>query len=80
MAELMMLPSLADRPLWVRVGAGRYYSRPVPPPAPSRNVTCPADAELSMALSASTQREAESRAERCFARALAKAGDWRQVR
>jgi SpoIID/LytB domain protein len=80
MAELMMLPALADRPVWVRVGAGRYYSRPVPAAAPSRDITCPADAELTMALSASTQREAESRAERCFARALAKTGDWRQVR
>ena len=46
----------------------------------SRDVTCPANAELTMALSASAQRDAESRAERCFARALAKTGDWRSVR
>jgi hypothetical protein len=45
-----------------------------------RDVKCPADAELTMALSASAQREAESRAERCFARELAKTGDWRSVR
>jgi SpoIID/LytB domain protein len=80
MAELIVTPMLADRPVWVRVGAARYFSRPAPPSPPSRDVACPANAELTMALSASSQRDAESRAERCFARALATAGDWRQVR
>ena len=80
MAELMVAPVLADRPAWVRVGAARYFSKPTPPAAPSREVTCPANAELTMAVSASAQRDAESRAERCFARALAKAGSWRDVR
>jgi hypothetical protein len=80
MAELLMAPSLTDRPAWVRVGAARYYSRAASPAARSREVKCPADAELTMALSASSQREAESRAERCFARELAKTGDWRLVR
>jgi hypothetical protein len=80
MAELLVTPALADRPAWVRVGAARYFSKPTPPSPPSRDVTCPANAELTMALSASAQRDAESRAERCFARALAKAGDWRAVR
>lgn len=80
MAELLVTPELVDRPAWVRVGAARHFSRPIPPSPPSRNVECPANAELTMALSASAQRDAESRAERCFARALARAGDWRKVR
>jgi stage II sporulation protein D (peptidoglycan lytic transglycosylase) len=80
MAELLVSPTLADRPAWVRVGAARYFSKPTPQVAPSRPVTCPANAELTMALSAASQRDAESRAERCFARALAQAGDWRNVR
>jgi hypothetical protein len=80
MAELLVAPTLTDRPVWVRVGAARYFARSEPPGAASRDVKCPADAELTMALSASAQREAESRAERCFARELAKTGDWRTVR
>ena len=80
MAELMIAPVLADRPAWVRVGAARDFSKPAPPAAPSRDVICPANAELTMAVSASAQRDAESRAERCFARALAQTGSWREVR
>ncbi len=80
MAELMIAPVLADRPAWVRVGAARYFSKLTPPAAPSRDVICPANAELTMAVSASAQRDAESRAERCFARALATMGSWREVR
>ena len=80
MAELLVSPVLADRPVWVRVGAARYFARPTPQRRRRRDVKCPADAELTMALSASAQRDAESRAERCFARALAKTGDWRSVR
>lgn len=80
MAELLALPMLSDRPVWVRVGAARYFSRSEPRGAFSRDVKCPVDAELTMALSASAQRDAESRAERCFARELAKTGDWRSVR
>ena len=80
MAELLVSPALTGRPVWVRVGAAKYFSRPTPPAVPSRAVSCPADAELTMALSAVAQREAESRAERCFARAFARVGDWRMVR
>jgi SpoIID/LytB domain protein len=80
MTELLVAPSLTGRAAWVRVGAARYYARTASPAAPSREVKCPADAELTMALSASAQRDAESRAERCFARELAKTGDWRLVR
>jgi SpoIID/LytB domain protein len=80
MAELLVSPVLADRPAWVRVGAARYFARTGAHPAVSNDVKCPADAELRMALSASAQRDAESRAERCFASQLAKTGDWRSVR
>jgi stage II sporulation protein D len=80
MAELLMSSALADRPVWVRVGGARYFSSQPPPPAPSGDVLCPAAAELTLALSASAQREAESRAVQCFARAYARTRDWRQVR
>ena len=80
MAELIVSRALADRPVWVRVGAARYFSKSPAQAPPPRDVKCPVDAELTMALSASAQRDAESRAERCFARALEKTGDWRSVR
>ncbi len=80
MAELLMAKALTDRPAWVRVGGARYFASTSRPATPSSNVPCPADAELTLAVSAVAQREAESRAVRCFARALAKSGDWRAVR
>jgi hypothetical protein len=54
--------------------------RSVPLPAPRARVQCPADAELLAAVSAVNQREAESRAEACFARGLAERKDWRAVK
>jgi len=80
MAELLMSAPLADRPAWVRVGGSRYFASPTPPPIPTADLSCPADAELTLALSAVAQREAESRAMQCFSRAYAKVGDWRLVR
>ena len=80
MAELLVSSVLADRPLWTRVGAARYFARAARPAAPSKSVTCPVDAELRMAVSYTAQREAEQRAERCFAYALARTGDWKAVR
>ena len=80
MAELLVSSALADRPLWTRVGAARYFARPSRPAAPARPVPCPVDAELRMAVSYTAQREAEQRAERCFAYALARTGDWKAVR
>ena len=78
-AELLVAGPLAGRPAWVRVGAARYFSQPraAPPALPTR---CPSDAELQLAVSAAAQREAELRAEACFALELAKTGDWRLVR
>lgn len=79
MAELLVGPSLGDRPAWVRVGAARYYSRLVPLAPPRARAQCPTDAELLAAVSAVNQREADARAEACFARALADRQDWRAV-
>jgi len=79
-AELLVARPLAGRPAWVRVGAARYFSdAPAGKPASTR-ARCPSDAELLLAVSAPAQRDAELRAEACFARELAKTGDWRLVR
>jgi len=81
-AEALVSGALRGRAVWVRVGAARYFGRqprgPVPPQM--RSDRCPADAELEFAVSAAAQRDAESRAEACFARAYVAAGDWRAVR
>jgi hypothetical protein len=84
-AELLVGPSLADRPAWATVGAARHFARQIIPgaprlPEPPRRLQCPSDAELRLASSIGAQREAESRAEMCFVRALAQAPDWRAVR
>jgi len=81
-AQAMVAGEFNGRAEWVRVGAGRYFSRQTPLvlPDPRTRVKCPADAELTLALSAVAQRDAETRAVRCFARALAKTGDWRTIR
>jgi hypothetical protein len=81
-AELLVADVLKDRPVWVRVGAARYFGRG---PAAARPVfsvgeRCPANAELTLAISAPAQREAETRAEACFAREYARTKDWRTVR
>jgi stage II sporulation protein D len=81
-AELLVAGSLRGRPVWVRVGAARYFSQGAagtPRPGSSR-APCPSDAELTLAVSAPAQREAENRAEACFRREFEKTGDWRAVR
>ncbi len=79
-AEALLAGELADRPAWVRVGAARYYAAPARSAPSSRKVRCPSDAELTMAVSAPAHRDAEGRAEACFAQALAKTRDWRAIR
>ena len=79
-AEVLVSATLRGRPSWVRVGAARYFGHQsaatnVTPPA-----SCPSDAELDLAISAAAQRDAEARAEACFAREYARTGDWRAVR
>jgi stage II sporulation protein D len=84
-AEVLMTRALAGRPAWVRVGGARYFARATAGSAASGAksrgpLRCPADAELTLAISAGAQRDAEARAEACFARAYARANDWRSVR
>jgi hypothetical protein len=77
-AEALLAPSLDDRHIWVRVGAARYFTngeRSV-----EGRIRCPDDADLTAAVSAAAQREAESRAEACFAQAMTRGGDWREIR
>jgi len=94
LAEQLLAANLTDRPAWVLVGGGRYVARvvgaqpgpaPLTPPAAAGGThrgrdECPADAELTLAVSAAAQRTAEAHAEACFARAFAAAGEWRAVR
>lgn len=81
-AEVLVAPVVAKRPVWTRVGLARHFARPAGAslPAPDGRLRCPADAELTRAVSAVAQREAESRAEACVARALAGGADWRAIR
>ena len=81
-AELLVSDALSNGPRWVRVGAARHFARTRGVRSGSERSAsrCPSDAELVLAVSASAQRDAERRAEECFAQALAKAGDWRKVR
>jgi stage II sporulation protein D len=79
-AEMLLRDALADRPAWVRVGAARYYASARAASPAVTHVRCPSDAELMMAVSAPALRQAERRAEACFARGLARARDWREVR
>jgi stage II sporulation protein D len=81
-AELLVAPALTGRPRWVRVGAARYFARDGAraAPDPRQSPRCPSDAELTLAISAVAQREAEVRAEACFAREYARTRNWRVVR
>jgi stage II sporulation protein D len=80
-AEALLWEALDGKPAWMRIGAAQYFARSTPPDhASSKKAPCPSDAELTMAVSAAAQRDAETRAEACFARAFAKGGDWRNVR
>jgi len=83
-AHVLVSGSLAGRPEWVRTGAARYFARltggggAVAPR--NEKLVCPADDELLLPPSAAAQRDAERRAEACFARGRARATDWRAVR
>ena len=87
-AEALVAPVFEGRHAWVRVGAARYFTARSRPsrgaevggrPTDGR-IRCPADADLTAAVSAAAQREAESRAEACFAHAMGRGGDWRDIR
>ena len=82
-AQLLVAQPLAGRPAWTRVGAARYFGRADggrPAPALQTRLQCPSDAELNLAISVTAQRDADARAEACFARAYAQTRDWRSVR
>ena len=85
-AELLVADGLKGRPAWVRVGAARYFAHAIAGAAANGRLgsggreRCPADAELMLAISAPAQRDAEARAEACFAREYARTKDWRAVR
>jgi stage II sporulation protein D len=81
-AELLVADALRGRPAWVRTGAARYFARggAAGDARPGRRAQCPADAELTRAISAPAQRDAERRAEACFASELTRTNDWRAVR
>ena len=78
-AEALVAPVFDDRHAWVRVGAARFFTSGGHPGVEGR-IRCPADADLTGALSAAAQREAEARAEACFAQAFRRAADWREIR
>jgi SpoIID/LytB domain protein len=77
-AEALVAPAFDGRHAGVRVGAARYFTGGERP-ADART-RCPVDADLTAAVSAGAQREAESRAEACFAQAMSRGGDWRDIR
>jgi SpoIID/LytB domain protein len=77
-AEASVVRAFEGRHAWVRVGAARYFTGGERP-ADGR-IRCPADADLTAAVSAAAQREAESRAEACFAHAMTHVSDWRDIR
>jgi hypothetical protein len=79
-AEMLVREPLADRHEWVRVGAARYFASTTPRVPTADDPKCPTDAELKMAVSATAQRDAEKRAEACFAERLARVKNWRHVR
>ncbi len=89
LAEVLVGETFANRPAWMRVGAARYFAHRAAStsghahadvPGSATKLACPADAELTLATSAAAQRDADARAERCFARAASKVDDWRSAR
>jgi len=79
-AEALVSPTLGDRHAWVRIGAARYFTRAGSESVAEGRIRCPEDAELTGAVSVAARREAEARAESCFAQALQRVDGWRAVR
>ena len=80
-AQVVMTPPLQARPAWVRTGAALYFTSPAAPDGPeAARVSCPSDAELLRPISGGAEREAMSRAERCFRQQIAQGRAWRDVR
>ena len=82
-AHVVLDAQLRARPVWVREGASIFFSSPpapVPPAPLGARVSCPSDAELLRPVSGGSEREAFSRADRCFRRQIAQGRAWREVR
>ena len=79
-AHALLDGALAKRPMWVREGAAAYFANPSARATTPDRVPCPSDLELLRPISAGAQREANARAEACFARAIASGQRWDQVR
>lgn len=80
-AHVLVDERLAGRPMWVREGAALYLSAPADAAAPpDSRAACPADAELLRPVSAGAQRDAYTRAEACFRRAVAGGRKWYDVK
>ena len=80
-AHVVLDDMLRTRPAWVREGASIYFSSAeMPPSPPGARVSCPSDAELLRPVSGGAEREAFSRADRCFRRQVAQGRTWRDVR
>jgi hypothetical protein len=86
MAELLMTPALVDRAGWLRVGAARYLVQQARKTSESHESdarptqSSRSHAELTLAISAATKRDAGARAEACFAHRYARTKDGRTVR
>ena len=79
-AHALLDAALSQKPMWVREGAAAYFagSAAARSAKPAR-VPCPADIELLRPVSAGAQRDAYTRAEACFARAMADGKRWDQI-
>lgn len=79
-AHALLDGALSKRPMWVREGAAAYFANPPASRTPAARVACPKDAELLRPISAGAQREAYSRAEACFAKAIGEGKRWDQIK
>jgi stage II sporulation protein D len=80
-AHAVLDASLGRKPVWVREGAAFYFADPEAADGDTRvRGNCPGDEELLRPISAGAHRNALSRAEACFRRAMARGRKWDQVR
>ncbi len=69
-----------DRPLWVREGAGVYFSMDRKAGDPTLRLECPTDADIKQATSPGALSLAYTQAVSCFARQIASGRSWLDVR
>lgn len=80
-AHALLDDALAQKPRWVKEGAAAYFASAGGRGADVRTarVPCPTDIELMRPISAGAQRDADARAESCFARAIADGKRWNEI-